>query len=44
MRALKAVTIGFGRAIASPALIAWLLLQSLVVAMPFTLLVREAVK
>lgn len=44
MRALKAVTIGLGRSIASPALIAWLLLLSLVVAMPYTMLVREAVK
>lgn len=44
MKTLKAVAVGFGHAVVSPRLIGWLLLVSLLVALPDAILVRQAVK
>ncbi len=44
MKTLRIITAAFGHAIASPGLIAWLLLMSLLVALPNALVVRQAVK
>ena len=44
MKTLKAVAVGFGHSVVSPGLIAWLMLLSLVVALPGAMLVRGAVE
>jgi hypothetical protein len=44
VKTFKIITTAFGQAIASPGLIAWLLLVSLAIAVPNALIVRQAVK